>query len=197
MKRTARIIRKTTETDINLKLNLDGNGDAVIKTTIAFLDHMLNLFAHHGTIDLEIKAKGDTEIDTHHLTEDMGIVLGMALKKALKDKKGIIRYGFASVPMDDTLVECSVDISGRPYLVYNMLNDKKSPRKEKEQYTLYEHFFYSLAVNAGITIHLNLKYGKNFHHIMEACFKSFARALSASVTKGRRIKGVPSTKGKL
>jgi len=190
--------RQTTETDIILKLNLDGKGNYDIETTIPFLDHMLNLFAKHGSFDVFVKAKGDTEIDEHHLIEDMGITLGKLLNDCLRDKKGITRYGFSSVPMDDSLVECSIDISGRPFLVYNMLNDKNKNviLEEKEKYELYQHFFQSLAVNAGLTLHLNLKYGDNLHHNLEAAFKAFARALQEAVSINlKNYDVIPSTKG--
>ncbi|MFH1715423.1 MAG: imidazoleglycerol-phosphate dehydratase HisB [Elusimicrobiota bacterium] len=195
-KRTSEEKRKTTETSINLTLNLDGKGTAKITTGISFLDHMLTLFARHGLFDLLIKAKGDIEVDEHHLIEDMGIVLGSAIKKALGKKAGIKRYGFGCIPMDDSLVEASIDLSGRPYLVYNMLG-KGIPKNEKERYELFEHFFYSLVMHSGMALHLNLRYGNNFHHNMEGAFKAFARALCEAVTKDVRVKGVPSTKGKL
>ena len=195
-KRTAEIKRKTKETSIDMTLNLDGKGESKIKTGIAFLDHMLDLFARHGLFDLKINAKGDIEVDEHHLIEDMGIVLGSAIKKALGAKTGITRYGFSSIPMDDSLVEASMDLSGRPCLVYNM-KVKIKTQEEKEQYELYEHFYNSLVIQAGMALHLNKKYGENFHHNMEGAFKAFARALKEAVTKDPRVKGVPSTKGRL
>lgn len=194
--RISEIKRKTKETDISLKLNLDGKAKASIKTTIAFLDHMLELFARHGLFDLDIKAKGDTQVDEHHLVEDLGICLGQAIKESLHDKMGINRYGFASLPMDDSLVECSLDISGRPYLVFNMTNKKFTISDEKEKYELYEHFFHSLAQNAGITLHFNLRYGKNLHHNLEASFKAFAKSLQqATRISVAGAKVLPSTKG--
>ena len=190
--------RKTTETDINISLNLDGKGDYEISTTIPFLDHMLNLFAKHGQFDVSIQAKGDTQIDEHHLIEDMGITLGKLIGECLGDKKGITRYGFASVPMDETLVECSLDISSRPFLVYNMFNNKTAILQEKEKYELYQHFFQSLAFNAGLTLHFNLKYGENLHHNLEAAFKAFAIALKTAVAiNPKNAEKIPSTKGLL
>jgi imidazoleglycerol-phosphate dehydratase len=195
--RKTQLTRKTKETDISIKLNLDGKSITKINTGIAFLDHMLTLFSKHGSFDIELKAKGDIDVDAHHLVEDTGIVLGSCIKKALGEKLGITRYGFASIPMDDTLAEASLDISGRPYLVYNVIMDKKTIGKEKEKYELYKHFFYSLVINSGITLHINLKYGDNFHHNMEAIFKAFARALKESVNIDPKTKGIPSTKGRL
>lgn len=188
--------RQTAETDIIIKLNLDGSGNYDVETTIPFLDHMLNLFAKHGNFDFYVRAKGDTEIDEHHLIEDMGITLGKLLNQCLDDKKGINRYGFSSLPMDDSLVECSIDISGRPFLVYNMIKDKTMILEEKEKYELYQHFFQSLAFNAGLTLHLNLKYGENLHHNLEAAFKAFAKALSEAVAiNPKNMDKIPSTKG--
>ncbi|MFC1485279.1 imidazoleglycerol-phosphate dehydratase HisB [bacterium] len=193
--RISKIHRKTKETDIDIKLNLDGKGKIDVSVTISFLEHMLSLFGKHGLFDLEIKATGDTQIDNHHLIEDMGITLGQAIKECLQDKKGITRYGFSSVPMDDSLVECSIDISGRPYLVYNMSTDKQNILEEKEKYELYKHFFYSLVCNADMTLHLNLKYGENLHHNLEAAFKAFGRALKQAVSINPLTDEIPSTKG--
>ena len=184
--------RKTNETDIFIKLNLDGKGKHAVETTVPFLDHMLDLFSRHGMFDLEIKASGDTQIDEHHLVEDMGITLGKVINECLGDKVGINRYGSSTLPMDDTLVECSLDISGRPFLVYNMISDKTNT-DEKEKYELYQHFFYSLAINAGLTLHFNLKYGDNLHHNLEAAFKAFARSLKDAVEIKSDV--LPSTKG--
>jgi imidazoleglycerol-phosphate dehydratase len=208
MIRTCEIKRETKETNISIKLNLDGIGNSNISTTIPFLDHMLTLFAKHGKFDLDIKAFGDTEIDNHHLIEDLGITLGKALDKCLLDKKGIERYGFSAMPMDETLVACALDISGRPFLVYNMnpfdnkelnseiMNKIQEFSREKETYELYKHFFYSLSYNSGITLHFNLKYGENLHHNLEASFKAFGQALKKAVFIDEKYKDIcPSTKG--
>ncbi|MFC1567024.1 imidazoleglycerol-phosphate dehydratase HisB [bacterium] len=196
--RTAQKERKTKETNINLNINLDGKGDAEINTGISFFDHMLELFARHSLCDLAIDAKGDLEIDEHHLIEDMGIVLGEALKEAIGDKKGINRYGFMILPMDDTLVEVVLDLSNRPFYVSNFDKELKNLAKDdKDRYELYEHFFQSLAINAGMTLHINLKYGKNFHHIVESIFKCFAHALRKAIESDPRSDQVPSTKGTL
>lgn len=195
MMRTARVQRKTNETNIDVRINLDGKGEYDIKTSIPFLDHMLNLFSFHGMMDLKIKASGDIEIDYHHLMEDLGITLGEAVKKALGDKKGIRRYGRATVPMDESLASVILDISGRPYLVYNV-KPPKGTLKDLE-ISLFEDFFRALTSHAMITLHVNLMYGRDLHHIIEAIFKAFGRALREAVTveKGSRI--LPSTKGKL
>lgn len=207
MNRKFEIKRETKETKIFIDLNLDGKGNSEISTTIPFLDHMLSLFSRHGYFDLIIKASGDTEIDNHHLIEDIGISLGLIIYKCLGDKKGISRYGFAKIPMDETLVECSLDISGRPFLVYNMLPFEKENddnilkkiqtfSKEKETYELYQHFFYSLSYNSKMTLHFNLMYGYNLHHNLEAAFKAFAKALKTAVSINREyIEILPSTKG--
>ncbi len=207
MKRNFEIKRETKETNIFINLNLDGKGKSEISTTIPFLDHMLNLFARHGYFDLTIKASGDTEIDNHHLIEDIGITLGVLIDKCLGNKKGITRYGFAKIPMDESLVECTLDISGRPFLVYNMIpfekeNDDNILKKiqefsnEKEIYEIYKHFFYSLSYNAKFTLHFNLIYGYNLHHNLEASFKAFARALKNAVFVDEKyIKILPSSKG--
>lgn len=191
--RTASCVRKTSETNSALSFTLDGTGKNSIATSLPFFDHMLALFAKNCACDCTLKATGDTEIDSHHLMEDVGIVMGTALNKALGDKRGIIRYGFASIPMDDSLVDVSIDISGRPCCVFNM----HSSDGEKERYELFEHFFQSLVTHAGIALHVNLRYGKNFHHNMEAAFKALGRALRMAAAKDPRIKGIPSTKGKL
>ena len=193
--RTAKVQRKTKETDISLQINLDGKGSYDISTSIPFLDHMLNLFAFHGAIDLKIKAKGDIEIDYHHLMEDMGITLGETLKEALGDKKGIKRYGRATIPMDESLATVVIDISGRPYLVYNV-KPPKGALKDLE-ISLFEDFFRALTSHAMITLHVNLEYGRDLHHIIEAVFKAFGRALREAVTVDKNSKVLPSTKGKL
>lgn len=195
MAREAKIHRKTTETDVSIAINLDGAGDGKISTTITFIDHMLNLFARHGLIDLVINSKGDTHIDDHHLVEDMGICLGDAVKKAIGDKKGIARYGSAIVPMDESLCSVVIDVSGRPYLIYNV--EFKSKKTGKFDYALIKEFFKSFSDHSGMTLHINLIYGKNSHHIAEAIFKAFALALRKAVTIHGRIEGILSTKGSL
>ena len=191
--RTANIERKTKETDITVSINLDGNGTYAINTSIPFLDHMLSLMSKHGLFDLKIKAKGDRDIDDHHTVEDVGIVLGKAVKKALGDMKGISRYGHASVPMDETLASVSLDISGRPYLVYRVEFPKKGRLKNFDP-DLVEDFFQAFVSNSGITLHVSTPYGRNTLHIIEGVFKAFGRALRQSVAIDPRVKGVPSTK---
>ncbi len=190
------IARKTKETDIRVAINLDGTGTYAVSTTIPFLDHMLSLMAKHGLFDLTVRAKGDTDIDDHHTVEDAGIALGKALKQALGDMKGIARYGQASVPMDETLASVSLDISGRSYLVYRVEFPKKSKLREFDP-DLIEDFMQAFAANAGITLHVGVSYGRNTHHIIEAIFKALGRALRQAVTIDPRVKGIPSTKGKL
>ncbi len=193
--RNAEIERKTSETSVNIKLQLDGTGTADISTTVPFLDHMLNLFARHGLFDLQVTAQGDTEIDAHHTVEDVGIVLGEAVKRALGDKQGIARYGTAVVPMDETLVAVTIDLSGRPYLVYHVpLPKVKLGSFDVE---LAREFFQAFANSCGCNLHLNLQYGDNVHHIIEACFKGFGRALDSAVRRDERVSGVMSTKGVL
>lgn len=195
MARKAKIQRKTAETDISIEINLDGKGNGEISTTVAFIDHMLNLFARHGLFDLVIKGKGDTHIDDHHLIEDIGICLGDAVKKALGTKKGIVRYGSATVPMDESLCSASIDISGRPYLIYNV--EFKSRKIGTFDFSLIREFFKSFSDHSGMTLHINLVYGKNNHHMAEAVFKAFALALRKAVTIHGRIEGILSTKGSL
>jgi imidazoleglycerol-phosphate dehydratase len=194
--RTAEVKRKTKETDIAIKINIDGTGNSNISTSIPFLDHMLNLFSFHGKIDLNIKAKGDIEIDYHHLIEDIGITLGEAIKEALGDKKGIKRYGEATVPMDESLSQVVIDLSGRPYLVYKVEFPKKSKLKDFDP-DIIEDFLQAFVSNSGVTLHINVLYGRNTHHIIEAIFKGLGRALREAVTIDPRIKGLPTTKGKL
>jgi imidazoleglycerol-phosphate dehydratase len=195
MARKAEIYRKTTETEVSMELNLDGTGEGKISTTVAFMDHMLSLFARHGLVDLIIKSHGDTQVDDHHLVEDIGICLGDAVKKALGDKKGIQRYGSAMIPMDESLCSLVMDISGRPYLIYNV--EFKSKKSDKFDYSLLREFFKSFSDHSGITLHINLLYGKNNHHIAEAIFKALALALRKAVTIHGRIEGILSTKGSL
>jgi imidazoleglycerol-phosphate dehydratase len=195
MSRRAKIIRKTTETDIQLEIDLDKSAGSKIDTTIPFFNHMLELFARHGFFKLIIKSKGDTQIDDHHLIEDLGICLGKAVGQALGKKKGINRYGSASVPMDECLCRVDLDISGRPYLIYNV----KYGRRKVGGFdpALVKEFFKAFTDNSGITLHINFMYGDNGHHIIEAIFKAFARALRKAVTLNENIKGVLSTKGSL
>jgi imidazoleglycerol-phosphate dehydratase len=195
MRRTARIQRKTRETQIDLRLDLDGTGQSKVKTSIAFLDHMLELFAKHGRFDLTVNAKGDTHIDDHHLVEDLGIALGEAIAQAVGDKKGITRYGNFLLPMDETLSYVALDLSNRPYFVWKI--KWIDSRIGKFDGLLLEHFFESLAASARMNLHMALKYGKHAHHIGESLFKGFARALSQAVQIDPRVQGVPSTKGKL
>lgn len=186
--------RKTKETEIDLKINLDNNLDSSINTGIGFLNHMLELFAFHSGIYLFINCKGDLEVDGHHSVEDIGILLGKAIKESLGDKKGINRYGDSFLPMDETLAHCSLDISGRPYLVFNVeLPSSKVGDFETE---LTEEFFRAVAVNSGMTLHLNLEYGRNTHHIIEALFKSFGRAFKQAIKIDENNKNkVLSSKG--
>jgi imidazoleglycerol-phosphate dehydratase len=196
MGRIATIERKTTETDISLTVNLDGSGTADIATGIGFLDHMLTALARHGLFDLRVRADGDLHIDFHHTTEDVGIVLGSALTRALGDKRGIRRFGNASVPMDETLVDAAVDISGRPFLVWNV--DFERPKIGEMDTELFEEFFRALAFNAMVTLHINQRAGRNAHHVAEACFKATARALRMACEIDPRVgDAIPSTKGAL
>lgn len=193
--RTAQVSRKTTETNITLNLNLDGSGTSSVSSGIPFIDHMLELFARHGLFDLEISASGDIQVDCHHTIEDLGIVLGEAISKALDSKKGISRFGWAILPMDDALVMVSLDLSGRPYLVYD-LQPPASHIKDIDT-RLFHEFFQALSVKAGMNIHIQLLKGEEAHHTFEALFKAFAKALSQAVTLNPRVKNVPSTKGVL
>jgi imidazoleglycerol-phosphate dehydratase len=195
MARKAKIIRKTTETDITLDIDLDKSAGSKIDTTIPFLNHMLDLFVRHGQFKLVIKGAGDTEIDDHHLVEDLGICLGQAVGEALGKKTGINRYGSATVPMDESLCRVDIDISGRPYLIYKVRYERRKiggfdPALVKE-------FFKAFTDHSGITLHINLAYGSNSHHIIEAVFKAFARALRQAVNIDPEISGVLSTKGTL
>jgi imidazoleglycerol-phosphate dehydratase len=197
MPRKATITRKTKETDIKLSINLDGKGDYKINTSAPFLDHMLSLMSKHGHLDLNIQAKGDIEIDYHHLIEDIGIVLGEAIKKALGKKLGIRRYGESLTPMDETLAQVALDLSGRPYLVYNVKLGRGSRRIKDVDISLFEDFFRSVSNSAGMNLHINLAYGRDLHHIIESIFKGFGRALRSAVEIHGKSKGVPSTKGTL
>ena len=193
--RKARIQRKTRETDIDLRLGLDGEGRAKIQTGIGFLDHMLASLATHARLDLDVRCRGDLHVDAHHSVEDVGIALGQALKQALGDKKGIVRFGHAYVPLDEALARSVVDLSGRPWLHYGV---QFRARQVGDMPTeLFEDFFWALADHARLSLHLDLVRGRNAHHIAEALFKATARALAMAVAVDPRVKGVPSTKGSL
>ncbi len=224
VKRKAQISRKTTETQIELSVNLDGTGKSQVSVGVGFLDHMLELFAKHGLFDLVVKAKGDVQVDSHHTVEDVGICLGEAIKKALGDKKGITRFGQALVPMDEALAQVVVDISGRGHCECRMdvvhglsylrgalrttieaVTKQEVPighaidelMEHSDERELLEEFARALAVNAGMTLHINVPYGKNAHHVVEAVFKALGRALRQAVELDPRQKDVPSTKGVL
>lgn len=192
--REARVIRETNETRIRMVLELDGSGKTNIHTGIGFIDHMLELFAFHGSFDLDVECMGDLGVDSHHTVEDLGIVLGMCIKKALGDKLGIKRYGFFRMPMDEALFETVLDMSGRAYLVYNApVNTQTLGNYETE---MTEEFFRAVAYNCGMTLHMNLIYGSNTHHIIEAAFKSFGRALKEAVAIDENNKDrIVSSKG--
>jgi imidazoleglycerol-phosphate dehydratase len=194
--RTANIERKTSETHIRLRLNLDGRGNARIATRIRFFDHMLELFARHGAFDLALDARGDLDVDQHHTVEDVGIVLGEAVQRALGDKRGIMRAGYFLMPMDETLTAAAIDIGGRPYCV---LKGKISAKRVGDfQTELVEDFFQAFAQSARCNLHLRILYGRSSHHQVESLFKCFARALRFAVTRDTRLKKVlPSTKGLL
>lgn len=196
MARKATIERRTRETDIKISLNLDGTGEYRVKTSVPFMDHMFSHIAKHGFFDLVVKAAGDTHIDDHHTVEDLGIVFGKALKKALGDSKGIRRYGEATVPMDETLAQVVLDLSGRPYLVYQVELPKKYRLKEFDP-GLAEDFFRSVVNHSGMNLHIRLLYGRDVHHMLEAVFKAFGRALDQATMIDPRVKGVLSTKGKI
>ena len=194
--RSARVERRTQETEVVVHLNIDGRGASKVQTTIPFFDHMLTAWAKHGLVDLTVDAHGDTEIDLHHTVEDVGIVLGQALRQALVDKRGLVRYGSAFVPMDEALVFSAVDLSGRPFLVFDVPLHRA--RVANFDLDLLKEFFRALAFNAEITLHVRLHYGENLHHIAEAVFKAVARALAQATRLDPRIAGVlPSTKGAL
>jgi len=195
MPRKATVKRKTKETDITVTLDLDGSGKSDISTGIGFLDHMLEAFSKHSMIDLAVSAKGDLHIDGHHTTEDVGITMGEALSEALGGKAGITRFGFAMVPLDEALSRAVVDVSGRAHLEWrvNFSRDKLGDMDTE----LFKEWFAGLAGSAGLTVHVENLYGANNHHIIESCFKSFARALRQAVELDPRQTGVPSTKGKL
>ena len=194
MSRKAKILRKTKETNISVEVNLDGKGKYQIKTKIGFLDHMLEQLAKHYLIDMKINAKGDTHIDLHHTTEDTGIAIGEAIKKAAGNRKGIKRYATTNIPMDETLTRVSLDISNRPYLIWNV--DLKVEKLGEMDTELFKEWFQAFAQSAGITLHVENIYGENSHHKIESCFKALARSLKEALEIDKRIKNsIPSTKG--
>ena len=194
--RQARVDRKTKETEIAITLNLDGTGSAKVQTPIPFFSHMLEAWAKHGLMDLGVEAQGDVDVDQHHTVEDVGIVLGQALRKALGDKKGIVRFGTAFVPMDEALVSASLDLSGRPFLVFDV--PVARARVSNFDLDLLQEYFRAFAFNAEITLHVRMHYGHNLHHITEAVFKAVGRALADAIRVNPRIAGIlPSTKDAL
>ena len=195
MPRTSSVQRNTKETKISLDLNLDGSGIARLHTGIGFFDHMLDGFARHGLFDLTVKVDGDLEVDSHHTIEDTGIVLGTAIREALGSKKGIRRYGSCILPMDEALVLCAVDLFGRPYLVFD--GEFTTDRCGDMDTEMAREFFYAISYAAGMNLHLKVLYGSNNHHIMEAMFKAFAKALDMATVNDPRIVDVLSTKGSL
>jgi imidazoleglycerol-phosphate dehydratase len=194
-RRQASVTRTTSETKVTVSVALDGHGDGRVNTTIPFLDHMLMLLAKHALFDLTIQARGDTDIDDHHTVEDIGIVLGTALKQAVGTKAGIRRFGWAAVPLDETLAQVTVDLSGRPYLVYHV----ELPQRRIKTFDLglFEDFFQAFVTHGGLNLHVNVLYGRNPHHILEAVFKALAKALDQATSLDERITGVLSTKGSL
>ncbi|QNE46565.1 imidazoleglycerol-phosphate dehydratase HisB [Glaciihabitans sp. INWT7] len=197
--RVAHLQRETSESSIDLSLDLDGTGVSDIQTSVPFYDHLLTAFSKHSLIDLKVRASGDTEIDVHHTVEDIGIVLGKAIKDALGDKSGIARYGDALVPLDEALVQAVVDVSGRPYLVHTGEPAGFEFHLIGGHFTgsMVRHVFEAIAFNAGLTVHITVLGGRDPHHIAEAEFKAFARALRTAVTPDARVTGIPSTKGAL
>ena len=195
MNRKAIVSRDTKETQIKLTLDLDGSGVCKLDTGIGFFEHMLDGFARHGLFDLEVTCKGDLDVDCHHSIEDVGIVLGTAIKEAVGDKKGIVRYGSCMLPMDETLAMCAIDLSNRPYLVFDAAF--ASDRVGEMDTQMVKEFFYAVSYSAGMNLHLKVLYGENDHHKMEALFKAFAKALDAATGFDPRISDVLSTKGAL
>ena len=195
MARTADYVRKTKETDISLHLNLDGTGSSSIHTGIGFFDHMLDGFARHGLFDLKVNVAGDLAVDCHHTIEDTGIVLGNAIKEAVGDKKGIRRYGSCILPMDETLVLCAVDLSGRPYLLFD--GEFTTDRVGYMDTEMVKEFFYAISYTAGMNLHIRVLSGGNNHHMIEAMFKAFAKALDQATVIDPRITDILSTKGSL
>ena len=195
MGRTAQISRNTNETQITAALDLDGTGKGSIDTGIPFFDHMLGGFVRHGFFDLQLRCRGDVEVDCHHSIEDTGIVLGSAIKEAVGDKKGICRYGSCILPMDEALVLCALDLSGRPYFVYDaQFHGERCGQMDTQ---MAKEFFYAVSYTAGMNLHIRVLSGENDHHIMEAMFKAFAKALDQATGRDARIAGVLSTKGVL
>ena len=194
-RRQGSVERKTRETDIRLRFDLDGEGKSRIATGIGFFDHMLTAFSTHGRFDVELRCKGDLHVDAHHSVEDVGIVIGQALRQALGEKKGIVRFGHAYVPLDEALSRCVVDLSGRPYLHYDVTFKARQVGEMPTE--LFEDFFWALADHGRLNIHLEAIRGRNAHHIAETLFKSASRALSMAVARDPRVKGIPSTKGSL
>ncbi len=195
MARSTTVNRKTKETDIRMILNIDGTGQADVSTGIGFLDHMLEGFCRHGFFDLKCKVDGDLHVDGHHSVEDVGIVLGQAIKEAIGDKIGICRYGFFLLPMDESLALCAVDLSGRPYLAFDC--QFPAQRVGDLDTELVREFFYALSYSAGMNLHIRMLSGGNTHHMIEAIFKAFAKALDQACGLDERVTGVPSTKGVL
>lgn len=193
--RAAEVSRRTTETDVRVRLDLDGTGRHAVATGVGFFDHMLVQVARHGLFDLEVQAQGDLHVDAHHTVEDVGIVFGQALRRALGEGRGIRRYGHAVVPMDEALASCTVDISGRPLLVYRVTLAREQVGAFDTE--LVEVFFQGVAAHAGLTLHLESPYGSNAHHVIEAVFKAFARALDQATQLDPRVRDVPSSKGAL
>lgn len=194
--REAHIERDTKETKVKVDLNLDGSGKVDVATGVGFMDHMLELLAFHGKFDLYVRVDGDLQVDSHHTIEDLGIVLGQCVSQALGDKNGITRYGAFTIPMDEALVACHLDLSGRPFLVFNVTLDNVLLGNYQTEMT--EEFFRAFAFNSGMTLHFNEAYGKNMHHVIEACFKSFARALKEAVTINEKYRDeIVSSKGVL
>lgn len=196
MTRQATVTRKTKETDVNVTVALDGTGSYTVSTGIGFLDHMLEQLSRHSLMDLEVAAQGDLHIDFHHTTEDVGIVVGEAVRKALGDRRGIVRYGHAYIPMDETLTRVALDISNRPYLIWKV--DFSRPKLGEMDTELFKEWFQAFSQAAGITLHVENIYGENNHHIVESCFKGLARALGQAIARDPRQRdAVPSTKGTL
>ncbi|MCK9391557.1 MAG: imidazoleglycerol-phosphate dehydratase HisB [Syntrophales bacterium] len=193
--RKGKVKRKTSETTISMEMDLDGSGRAEIGTTVPFMDHMLTLFSRHGLFDIKIAGKGDRDVDDHHLVEDLGICLGQSVKEALGSKEGIKRYGSALVPMDESLCSIAIDLSGRPYLIYNV--EFGGARIGDFDSALLKEFFKSFSDHSGMTLHINVLYGKNNHHVAESIFKAFAWALRRAASLDDRINGVMSTKGSI
>ena len=194
--RKAKVARKTTETDIEVAVNLDGTGTYDVETGIGFLDHMLEIFSRHSLIDLKVRAKGDLHIDFHHTTEDTGIAIGEAVHQALSDRRGIRRYASAMIPMDETLSRVAIDVSDRPYLIWKV--DFSKPKLGEMDTELFKEWFQAFAQNARVTLHIENIYGENNHHIVESCFKALARALRDAIeTDPRAADSIPSTKGTL